>query len=99
MAPRSAEDVEKFLRAHGPGTLSRLWFCLAYATHGRIGDAPFLGPGNEATHDGVRYPAWHVRIGMDGSENRRGLHPEIPEAGGCGGGIEAPCWRTRWTTP
>lgn len=57
----SAKDVEKFLSAHGPGSMARLWFCLAYATHGRIGDAPFLGPGNEATHDGVRYLEWQPR--------------------------------------
>jgi integrase len=57
----SAEDVEKFLKAHGPGAMARLWFCLAYATHGRIGDAPFLGPGNEAIHDGDRYLEWQPR--------------------------------------
>lgn len=53
-----AEDVEKYLETHGPGTMARLWFCLAYATHSRIGDAPTLGPGNEAYHDGVRFIEW-----------------------------------------
>lgn len=57
----SAHDVEKFLKAHGPGTMARLWFCLAYATHGRIGDAPFLGPVNEVVHDGVRHIEWQPR--------------------------------------
>ena len=53
-----AEDVEKFLATHGPGTIAKLWFCLAYATHSRIGDAPTMGPGNEADHDGVRFIEW-----------------------------------------
>jgi integrase len=57
----SSDDVKKFLEAHGSGTMARLWFCLAYATHGRIGDAPFLGPGNEAMHDGIRYIEWQPR--------------------------------------
>ena len=39
----TAEDVEKCLKTHGPGTMARLWFCLAYATHSRIGDAPTMG--------------------------------------------------------
>lgn len=53
-----AEDVKKYLEFHGPGTMARLWFSLAYATHSRIGDAPTLGPVNEAQHDGVRYIEW-----------------------------------------
>ncbi len=57
----SAKDVEKFLETHGPRTMVRLCFCLAYATHGRIGDAPFLGPDNEAMHDDVRYIEWQLR--------------------------------------
>ena len=56
-----AEDVKKFLEAHGPGTMGRLWFCLAYATHSRIGDAPTMGPGNEAYYDEVRFIEWQPR--------------------------------------
>lgn len=56
--PWSSTDVEKFLTAHEPGTMARLWFCLAYATHGRIGDMKDLGPSNEAIHDGTRYIEW-----------------------------------------
>ncbi|MCA1776971.1 MAG: site-specific integrase [Loktanella sp.] len=52
------EDVEKFLETYGPGTMARLWFCLAYATHSRIGDAPTMGPGNEVDYDGVRFVEW-----------------------------------------
>ena len=54
----TAEDVQMYLATHGPGTMARLWFCLSYATHSRIGDAPTLGPGNEADHDGVRFIEW-----------------------------------------
>ncbi len=54
----TAENVEKFLTTHGPGTMARLWFCLAYGTHSRIGDAPTLGPGNETGHDGVLFIEW-----------------------------------------
>jgi integrase len=60
-APWKAEDVEKFLERYGPGTMARLWFCLAYSTRSRIGDAPTLGPVNEAWHDGVRYIEWQPR--------------------------------------
>ncbi len=59
--PWTARDVEKFPKKHGPGTMARLWFALAYSTHSRIGDAPTLGPGNEAWHDGVRYLEWQPR--------------------------------------
>ena len=38
--------------------MARLWYCLAYATHSRIGDAPTLGPGNEADYEGVRFIQW-----------------------------------------
>jgi len=54
----TAQDVQKFLEAHGPGTMARLWFCLAYATHSRIGDAPTMGPTNEADYEGVRFIEW-----------------------------------------
>ena len=54
----TAKDVQMYLEAHGPGTMARLWFCSAYATHSRIGDAPTLGPGNEVDHDGVRFIEW-----------------------------------------
>ncbi|MBL3703000.1 hypothetical protein GI582_09880 [Sulfitobacter sp. BDSS02] len=53
-----AEDVEKFLATHGPETMARLWFCLAYYSHGRIGDMPRLGSNNESLHDGERYLEW-----------------------------------------
>ena len=56
--PWSADDVEKFLTRHGPGTMARLWFALAYGTHGRIGDMHTLGPKNEAVRDGVRHLEW-----------------------------------------
>lgn len=56
--PWLAEDVEKFLARHGPGTMARLWFCLAYDSHGRIGDMHRLGSNNEALHDGERYLEW-----------------------------------------
>ncbi len=59
--PWTAVDIRRFLDRHGPGTVARLWFCLAYATAGRIGDAPFLGPSNEAFHDGVRHIDWQPR--------------------------------------
>lgn len=59
--PWTAEDVQKFLEAHCPGTMARLWFCLAYATHGRIGDAPFLSPKNEKKRDGTRHLEWQPR--------------------------------------
>lgn len=54
----TAGDVQKFLETHGAGTMARLWFCLAYATHSRIGDAPTMGPSNEAYHGGVRFIEW-----------------------------------------
>ena len=56
--PWTATDVEKFLRTHAPGSMARLWFILAYATRSRIGDAPSLGPENEASHEGVGYIEW-----------------------------------------
>jgi len=56
--PWTAGDVKMFLSKYGPGTMGRLWFCLAYATHSRIGDAPTMGPGNEAHHDGIRFIEW-----------------------------------------
>lgn len=59
--PWTADDIQKFLTAHRPGTMARLWFCLAYATHGRIGDAPFLGSANDVTHDGERYLEFQPR--------------------------------------
>ena len=51
-------DVEKFLRAHGPGTMARLWFSLAYDSHGRIGDMHRLGPANDVMHENDRYLEW-----------------------------------------
>ena len=59
--PWTSGDVEKFLQCHGPGSMARLWFCLAYATAGRIGDAPYLGPKNEVFHDNVRHIDWQPR--------------------------------------
>lgn len=54
----TADDVDKFLTTHGPGTKARLWFCVAYSTHSRISDAPTLGPANERFHAGVRHIEW-----------------------------------------
>lgn len=56
--PWSAHDVERFLATHGPGTMARLWFCLSYDSHGRIGDMHWLGCGNEAIHNGDPYLEW-----------------------------------------
>jgi hypothetical protein len=41
--PWTSIDIEKFLDRHAPGSMARLWFCLAYATASRICDAPSLG--------------------------------------------------------
>lgn len=57
----TADDVRTFLEAYGPGTMARLWFCLAYATHSRIGDAPKMGRTNENFYDDVRYIEWQPR--------------------------------------
>ena len=56
--PWTAKDVEKFLTTFGPGTMARLWFCLAYSTHSRISDAPTMGPANERKHEGVLHIEW-----------------------------------------
>ncbi len=56
--PWRAQDVEKFLATHGPGTMARLWFCLAYDSHGRIGDMHLLGSKNLVQYDGERYLEW-----------------------------------------
>ena len=42
--PWSDEDAIAFLEAHGPGTMARRWFLLAWNTSGRIGDMHWLGP-------------------------------------------------------
>jgi integrase len=57
----TAADVEGFLRNYGPGTMARLWFCLAHGTNGRISDAPTLGPENEIMHDGERFLEWQPK--------------------------------------
>ena len=57
----SAEEVEKFLDRHAAGSMARLWFAMAYATHGRIGDMPFLGAGNIVERDDVLMLEWQPR--------------------------------------
>lgn len=47
--PWTADDEQKFLDAHGPGTMARCWFLLAKNIAGRIGDMHRLGPVNEVT--------------------------------------------------
>ena len=37
--PWTADDEQKFLDAHGPGTMARCWFLLAKNIAGRIGEA------------------------------------------------------------
>jgi integrase len=54
-------DVARFLERHGPGTMARLWFCLADCTAGRIGDAPSLGPSNEVNLNGERALSWQPK--------------------------------------
>ncbi len=56
--PWSGEDVARYLSRHPAGSMARLWFCLAYATGGRIGDSPRLGAKNEVVRDGVRHVEW-----------------------------------------
>ena len=56
--PWTADDFTRFLDRHPPGSTARLWFALAYATGGRIGDAPHLGPANIQTHDEERFLEW-----------------------------------------
>jgi hypothetical protein len=56
--PWMADDIALFLNAHGPGTMARLWFCLAHATGNRIGDARIIGPNNVKMIDGVRLIEW-----------------------------------------
>ena len=56
--PWTSIDIQKFLDRHPPGSMARLWFCLAFPTASRIGDAPFLGPENEVVYDGVRHLEW-----------------------------------------
>lgn len=45
--PWSGEDEEKFLNAHGRGTMACRWFLLAKNTAGRIGDMHRIGPAND----------------------------------------------------
>ncbi|SEI87623.1 Phage integrase family protein [Pseudooceanicola nitratireducens] len=53
-----ANDIGKYLSTHGPGSMARLWFCLAYDSHGRIGDMHRLGRENEVMHGDDRYLEW-----------------------------------------
>lgn len=52
------KEVENFLSRHGPGTMARLWFCLADCTAGRIGDMPSFGRENITTIDGEMAISW-----------------------------------------
>lgn len=59
--PWEASDIKQYLEKHGPGSMARLWFCMAYATHCRISDSPTMGPCNETFHEGVRFIEWQPK--------------------------------------
>ena len=60
------QDVEKFLRRHGPGSMARLWFALADCTASRIGDMPAMGRACLTEADGE--PALHWQPAKAGSQ-------------------------------
>lgn len=57
----TAEDLATFKRTHPAGTMAHLWLTLQAFTACRIGDAIWLGRGQEITNGGQTYLAWQPR--------------------------------------
>lgn len=56
--PWTAEDLTAFKAAHPPGTMAHLWLTLQAFTACRIGDAIWLGRGQEVTINGQLCLSW-----------------------------------------
>ena len=59
--PWTAADLKAFKAAHPPGTMAHLWLTLHAFTACRIGDAIWLGRGQEFTAYGTTYLSWQPR--------------------------------------
>lgn len=59
--PWTAADLKKFRDRHPFGTTAHLWLTLLMFTACRIGDALWLGRGNEVQRDGITWLEWQPR--------------------------------------
>jgi integrase len=59
--PWTAADLRKFRDKHPPGTMPHLWLTLQMFTACRVGDAVWLGRGNEVQIDGITWLRWQPR--------------------------------------
>ena len=59
--PWTLDDLKRFRDRHPRGSMARLWLTLQAFTACRIGDALWLGRGNEVQRGGVTYLEWQPR--------------------------------------